>query len=197
MWFKVAFMLAFVYAVGVAVSAARRAARRHGGTFNQLHHEIPGLLAVRAALGLVFYTTLIAWLFFSRALMWTYLPVPPTGRWLATVLLIPLLAFFSWSFRCLGTNYRGGIGLYTDHELVTHGPYHWIRHPIYLAFVGMMLLVLMLSANWVLGGSGLLLVVSIAAARIPTEERELHARFGLAWERYRSHTGCMTPRLLR
>ncbi len=196
-WFKAAFVAAFVFAVAVAASTARRAARRHGGVLNQLSHEVRGLLFLRAALGLVFYSMLIAWMFWQRAFAWSYFPAPLPVRWTAVALLVPALAFFAWSFWSLGVNYRGGIGLYNAHELVTSGPYRWIRHPIYLAFIGIMLLVLLVSANWVLGVAGVLLVVSIAAGRIPAEERQLHERFGPAWESYRDGTGRWVPRLRR
>lgn len=197
MWFKLAFGLAFAFAVAVAASTARRATRRHGGTLNQLAHEVRGLVVVRAALGLVFYGTLMAWLFWPQAIGWSYLAVPAAWRWLAVALLLPTLAFYTWSSRTLGANYRGGVGLYDGHELVTTGPYRWIRHPIYVAFIGLMLLVLFLSANWVLGSSGLLLVSAIAAARIPVEERELDHRFGPAWKSYRERTGRVLPRMGR
>jgi protein-S-isoprenylcysteine O-methyltransferase Ste14 len=195
MQFKLAFIVAFVLAAAIAASATRRAARRHGGSLNQLTHEVPGLLIVRAALGLIFYAALISWMFGFRAAAWTYFPVPATVRWLAVVMLAPAIALLAWSFRTLGESYRGGVGLYDAHELVTTGPYRLVRHPIYLSFVAVMLLVLVLSANWVLGLSGLLLVVSIAAARIATEERQLLDRFGPAWEEYRTRTGRLFPRL--
>jgi protein-S-isoprenylcysteine O-methyltransferase Ste14 len=117
-------------------------------------------------------------------------------RWAAALLLFPMLAFFVWSFRSIGVNYRGGVGLYDDHALVTTGAYGRCRHPIYTAFIGIMLLVFVMSANWVLGLSGLLLVISIAAFRIPTEERELRERFGEEWERYRARTVSLVPRAL-
>ncbi|MEO7998654.1 MAG: isoprenylcysteine carboxylmethyltransferase family protein [Gemmatimonadaceae bacterium] len=114
--------------------------------------------------------------------------------WLAVLLLVPVLAFFAWRFRTLGANYRGGVGLYDNHALVRTGPYRLIRHPIYSAFIAIMLLVLPLSANWVLGLSGLLLVVSIAAARIPIEVRQLHEQFGKSREVYRDRVGLFFPR---
>ena len=192
--FKAAFLAAFVFAVFVAASTARLAARRHGGSLNQLSHEVRGLVFVRAALGLVFYSMLVAWMFAPRAFAWSYFPAPLPLRWIAVALLVPALAFFAWSFRSLGANYRGGIGLHDGHELVTSGPYRWIRHPIYLAFIGIMLLVLLISANWVLGLAGILLVIGIAAGRVSAEERELHERFGADWERYRSAAGRWAPR---
>jgi protein-S-isoprenylcysteine O-methyltransferase Ste14 len=194
-WFKLAFGVAFVLAAAVAATTARQAKRRHGGSLNQLTHEVRGLIFIRAALGIVFYFALMLWLFWPRALAWSYFQSPIVLRWVAVALLVPVLSFFTWSFRTLGSNYRGGVGLYDDHELVSVGPYRWIRHPIYAAFIGIMLLVTLLSANWVLGLSGLLLVTSIAVIRIPVEERQLHDRFGQQWERYRDRTGLMVPRM--
>lgn len=125
------------------------------------------------------------------------MPVPNAARWCAVGLLLPTLLFFAWSFRSLGTNYRGGVGLYDSHELVTAGPYRAIRHPIYVAFIALMLLAFVVSANWILGLSGLLLVLSIATARIPVEERQLSERFGTAWDVCRTQTGSLWPRLRR
>lgn len=195
--FKLAFLVAFVTAATVASTAARRATRRHGGSLNQLAHVVRGLLAVRAALGLVFYAALAVWLFDLPVGAWSYLPLPIPVRWLGVACLLPALVFFVWSFTSLGTNYRGGVGLYDAHELVTTGPYRVIRHPIYVSLIAIMFLVLILSANWLLGLSGLLLVISIAAARIPVEERQLAERFGSAWDAYRRHTGRIFPNLHR
>lgn len=197
MWFKVTFGIAFIFTATVAATTARSAARRHGDAVNQLSHEVRGLLVLRGVLGVVFYSALLAWLVWPQSLTWMYLPIPFTLRWIAAILLIPVLALFAASFRALGTNYRGGVGLYDDHSLVTSGPYHRIRHPIYVAFIVIMTLVLVLSANWVLGISGLLLVTSIAIARIPIEERQLQGRFGRSWETYRAQTGTVLPRVWR
>ncbi len=188
MWFKVSFLAVFFASVSIAAWTARRASRRHGTALNQLTHEVRGLIVVRVVLGLVFYFALAAWLFWSDSLRWMYFDVPTFARWTAAALLVPALLFFAWSYWTLGTNYRGGVGLYTDHELVTSGPYHLIRHPIYWTFVVIMFLVLILSANWVLGLSGIALVCSIAFARIPVEDRELHERFGREWESYRARS---------
>jgi protein-S-isoprenylcysteine O-methyltransferase Ste14 len=193
-WFKMAFVIAFLYAVTVAALTARRATRQHGEPLNQLGYEVRGLVAVRAGLGLVFYGMLGVWLFRAESPHWARIPEPPLLRWGAVGLLVPALAFFTWSFRSLGSNYRGGVGLYAGHELVTRGAYRWVRHPIYVAFVAVMFLVLLVSANWVLGMAGLTLVASIAAARIPTEERELRERFDTAWEKYSARTGLLLPR---
>jgi len=194
-WFKLSFIIAFVYVATVAARTARLATARHGGSVNQLSNEVKGLIAVRATLGVVFYAMLTWWMVRPHAPRWSILPLNPTIRWVAVLLLVPVLVLFTWSFRSIGASYRGGAGLHDEHELVTTGAYARVRHPIYLAFICVMVLVLFISANWVIGLSGLLLVISIPAARVPIEERELSDRFGEQWESYRERTGAFLPRL--
>ena len=108
-------------------------------------------------------------------------------------LLVPVMAFLAWSFRAIGTNYRGGVGLYEQHQLVTSGPYSLVRYPIYTAFMLIMVLVTLISSNWLLGLSGLVLVTMIPMRRIPTEEAELKDRFGARWEEYSARTRMLFP----
>lgn len=173
MLFTITFLVAFVAAAWIASATARRASRRHGGSMNQLTNELHGLIVVRAALGLVFYAALVAWLFDLRAGRWLSFALPTSARWLSVALILPVLVFFGWSFRGLGANYRGGVGLYDAHELVTTGPYRVIRHPIYVSFIAIILLIFGPSANWVLGVSGFLLVASIAAEEMRAQAAKL------------------------
>jgi protein-S-isoprenylcysteine O-methyltransferase Ste14 len=70
-------------------------------------------------------------------------------------------------------------------ELITTGPFAWVRHPIYtsvallvLPWVGFLL------DSWL--GAALGLVLYAASRRYaPAEEAELAERFGPAWGRYR------------
>ena len=57
--------------------------------------------------------------------------------------LIPLLLGLGLAIAArlvLAGNWTGPIGLRPHHKLITHGPYKWLRHPIYvglsLAFIG-------------------------------------------------------------
>ena len=194
-WFKASFLAAFVWALLAVRRTAKRAVARHGGSLNQLEYEVRGLVAVRATLGVVFYGALLTWLLRAHAPTWMLVMAPAWTRWCGIAVMALGLSLLTWALRSLDSNYRGGVGLYDRHELVTGGAYGRVRHPIYAAFVVMMVGVLLVSGNWLLGVSGLLLVGSIAAIRVPVEERELSERFGSSWQRYCMRTGRTLPRL--
>jgi protein-S-isoprenylcysteine O-methyltransferase Ste14 len=191
--FKVVFLAAFLVAAWSATSATRRAAARHGAPTNQLQNEVRGLLVVRAVLGLVFYVALGGWLFDWRREI-TDLHLPLFVRYFGIALLAIGVLLIDWGYRSLGTNYRGGIGLYDQHELVTDGAYRWLRHPIYAGFMVIMCAVTLVSSDWLLGLSGLLLVMSIPAGRLRQEESQLRDRFTGRWDAYRDRTGAFVPR---
>lgn len=193
--FRLIFVLAFASAVTIAARGARCAQKQHGKGLNQLQNEVPILIPIRLTLGIAFYAALTVWLFDLGRVGWSFLPLPREVRWSGAVLMALTLLLFNSSFQELGANYRGGVGLYSGHRLITTGPYKWIRHPIYVSFITFMVAVTGLSANWLIGLSGFLLVSSVAAGRIPIEERELNERFSEEWRVYKASTGCVFPHI--
>lgn len=78
--------------------------------------------------------------------------------------------------------------------LATSGPYARLRHPQYLAFV---LILLGFLLQWPTLLTLLMFPVLVLMYRrlAVTEEREMHARFGKAYEDYASRTPSFVPRL--
>ena len=60
--------------------------------------------------------------------------------WAATVITLIGLLFSMWARHYLGTNWSGTVTIKQDHELITSGPYQFVRHLIYtgliIAFIG-------------------------------------------------------------
>lgn len=194
-WFKAAFGGVFLALVAAAVRVGRRLRRRPGASVDQRENELPLLRILRPVLGVVFYAALVDWLLPGARIPGATLELPPVLRGVGAVVAALSVALVAWSFEALGRQYRGGVGLWTDHELVTSGPYAYVRHPIYAGFVLAMVGIFLLSASWPAGLSGLLLTLSIPRLRIPVEEAELEERFGDRWRGYRDRTGALVPRL--
>jgi protein-S-isoprenylcysteine O-methyltransferase Ste14 len=66
--------------------------------------------------------------------------VPQTGvvSICAAIVSVIGLLFAVWARRSLGRNWSGAVTLKENHELVQHGPYRLVRHPIYTGLLTML-----------------------------------------------------------
>ena len=105
------------------------------------------------------------------------------------------LSFTVWARIYLGRNWSGVAALKADHELITGGPYGWVRHPIYtglaLAFVGMAIA----GGQW-RGVLSIALAVSAIVQRILVEERFMRQQFGVGYDAYAQRVRAFIPGLI-
>jgi protein-S-isoprenylcysteine O-methyltransferase Ste14 len=84
----------------------------------------------------------------------------------------------------LGRNWSFVAAVGRDHELVEHGPYASIRHPLYASFFLMtMATAVIWSRPAAIAVSGIIFAVGVWI-RIRVEEKLLHEAFGLKFESY-------------
>ena len=84
-----------------------------------------------------------------------------------------------------------------DHRLVTHGPYRWVRHPLYGTGLSLFLAVGLMAASWFILLLTVIVGVLVLAVVIPAEERNLVEAFGDDYREMRRRTGRLLPRLDR
>ncbi|HXY19351.1 MAG TPA: isoprenylcysteine carboxylmethyltransferase family protein [Gemmatimonadales bacterium] len=132
-----------------------------------------------------------------RWLRWASLPLPEWLRWSGLGLAVAAFALLEWAQSALGRNWSLRVQLLEAHELVVGGPYHWVRHPMYTAGLLASTSVLLLSANWLVGGSWLAMHAWQFAVRIPLEEDLMAQQFGDVYRQYMRTTGRLLPRLVR
>lgn len=128
------------------------------------------------------------------ALAWADMHLPHALRWSGAPLAFIGLLLLASALHVLGRNFSTSVVIREDQTLVTRGPYRWMRHPVYTAFVCIWLGFLLLTDNWFAGGTGLAAFAIIMAVRVPREERLLLERFGADYEAYRRKTGRFLPR---
>jgi protein-S-isoprenylcysteine O-methyltransferase Ste14 len=98
------------------------------------------------------------------------------------------------SLTSLGKNFSGTSGTYLTHQLITSGPYRYIRHPYYTATAAIVAgLALVLGSLVVLCLGGLLLF--LLNVRSYAEENELRELFGETFMNWEATTGRFLPRL--
>jgi protein-S-isoprenylcysteine O-methyltransferase Ste14 len=80
-------------------------------------------------------------------------------------------------------------------QLVTRGPYAFVRHPIYFAVFLLWFAVAAASASLVVLGIAVLYVVPVYLLYARSEERMMLTHFETAYQRYQRSTGMLIPRL--
>lgn len=68
---------------------------------------------------------------------WLAVPQTTSSTWIGAFLCGSGLAFAIWARVVLGKNWSGVITLKEGHELIEHGPYCIVRHPIYTGILAM------------------------------------------------------------
>jgi protein-S-isoprenylcysteine O-methyltransferase Ste14 len=101
--------------------------------------------------------------------------------------LFSSLLLYLWGLRTLGTNFNAssgfGVRLHQAHQLITHGPYAYIRHPIYLAVILACWGGLLLYRTWTMLIFAVIMLGLIYRAN--NEEEALAQAFGRVFEDYK------------
>lgn len=129
-----------------------------------------------------------------QVLSWCRVGLPHAVRWSGAGLSALAILLQVWMFVHLGRQVTPTVIVRKDAQLVTTGPYRFIRHPLYTFGCMFVLGLCLLSDNWLL-----LFFIAIALPlllmRTPIEERKLRRRFGKDWDDYAARTGRYLPRI--
>lgn len=152
------------------------------------------ILATLRPLGAAFWLGTLVWMINPRWMDWSSMPLPISARQVGLAPLVAGAALLVWTFRSLGTNLTDTVVTRAAHTLVVHGPYRWIRHPLYSS-AGLLIAALsLITANWFLLATGTV-VLSVLIVRTSKEEQNLVARFGDSYQQYMDRTGRFMPRV--
>jgi protein-S-isoprenylcysteine O-methyltransferase Ste14 len=117
----------------------------------------------------------------------------PRGlRWLGTPLAAfgYLLVYLSGLF--LGKQYSAEVTVQEDHQLITNGPYRYIRHPRYLGVALLALGMSLIFRSWI--GLGLTpVILALLLLRVRDEEALMQGEFKEQWEAYCRRTKRLLP----
>jgi protein-S-isoprenylcysteine O-methyltransferase len=139
-----------------------------------------------AGLGIAFFA-------FSQHPEWRITVLQPALFLLGIVMIWAGMAFRLWAVLTLGAFFRTSVVVQEGHQLVTGGPYRWLRHPAYTGAIITMVGLGFAFGNW---GSlaALILFPSLAIAyRIHAEERALTEQFGEAYRDFCKSRSAVIP----
>lgn len=190
--FRIIGLLLFL--TGVAISFYFRRKSEIEGEPVTLKEEGPFVMIALRVAGLAMWLSVIIWLINPGWMEWSRIQLPTPLRWFGVAVGIICLPLTYWLFSSIGTNITQTVETRTDHELVTTGPYRYIRHPLYIVGMAMFFAFAFMAANWFIALTTALVFLMLVV-RLPKEEAKLIERFGDDYRQYMKRTGKLLPRL--
>ena len=192
-FFHITFVVIFVIFWGIRAAYQKKANDLGGDAeFKEgKQHEY-----IRRIVGVPFMLLFGAFMIRPSILAWATFSLPQWAHWLGLILgalSIPLIWWVQWA---LDINFQTRLHVREEHTLVTHGPYRWVRHPMYTVLYLHLFAILLLTANWFIAGMLLVMQTIIIASRLKNEEAAMIEKFGDTYRNYMKQTGRFLPRFM-
>ncbi len=184
-----------VLTIGTSGAYRSRAAKRSGTI--ERGSESGFLKATRAAVALPSFLGLLVYLVNPAWMAWASVDLPAGLRWAGVGLAAAATPLTAWVLGSLGDSVSATIFTKEGQQLVTRGPYRWVRHPFYSTGMLMWTGVSLAAANLYFAFFVVLTIIVWDRVIIPREEAELVVRFGEGYRAYMRGTGRWLPRHLK
>ena len=120
--------------------------------------------------------------------------LPTWAGWLGVVLIILALIVFWRAHADLKTNWSPSLEIREKHELITHGIYGYIRHPMYASQWLWVIAQPLLLQNWLAGWLDLFVFILFYVLRVRAEEKLMIDTFGDQYRDYMKKVGGVFPK---
>lgn len=150
---------------------------------------------LRALFGIPAGAAFLAYAVWPPLMSWSHLALTSPIRWSGLAIALLGTALLVWGHKHLTRNFTGTVQIRPGGSVVKSGPYAYVRHPMYWSFLLLGTGILLLTANWFLGGTFLLIIALVMIVRMPIEEKALLDAYGDEYARYMKTTGKFFPKL--
>ncbi len=191
--FRISAGIILVTSMAISIYFRRKADRDSG---EKIARSVDGTLFMRIVKlgGLVLWLSPFVYLLNPGWMAWSKIGLPEWVRWFGIGIGILCAVMVYWLFSSIGSGITPTSATRKQHALVTHGPYRWVRHPLYTVGSSLFVAFGMMADNWFIAALGVLAFIAMAA-RTPKEEANLIEKFGDEYREYMKHTGRFLPRL--
>lgn len=129
---------------------------------------------------------------YAQILITTIIPNTLTSAIIGSLIAIFGLGIAIWARTTIGRNWSGSIVFKKNHELVTNGPYRFVRHPIYTGMITMLI-----GASVYYGFTSIFLFTILVFAsfvlKSRQEEKLMIKHFGKKYIDYKKKTKAIIP----
>ena len=187
-------LAAVILFTGIGISSYfRRKADRDTGEKISRRVDGSAMMNLIRIGGLMLWLSPLVYLINPAWMAWSKIGLPESVRWLGVGFGILCVLGIYWLFTSIGTGISPTSATRKEHQLVTSGPYRWVRHPLYTVGSSMFIAFGMMSDNWFIALLGILAFIGMAI-RTPKEEANLIEKFGDEYREYMKRTGRFLPK---
>ena len=191
--FHTAFLLLLLSIVAVRMYFSGYADAASGVTQNTKGEG--AFRVVRIVLGIPLGAAILAYSVWPPLLQWSHVELAAEMRWTGLLAAFAGLVMLISVHRHLSMNFTGTVQIRPKGNVVKTGPYFYVRHPMYWSFLLLDIGMFLLTANWLIGGGFLLVIVLLVIVRLPVEEAALLHAYGEEYAEYAKRTGRFFPRI--
>ena len=181
-------------AMGISIYFRSKADRESGEKLSRKVDGTPMMTAIRIG-GLILWLSPLVYLINPIWMAWSKIGLPDSIRLTGVSIGILCVLGIYWLFSSIGTGITPVSATRKEHKLVTHGIYHYIRHPLYTLGSSLFISFGMMADNWFIAALGILTFI-LMAIRTPKEEANLIEKFGDEYREYMKRTGRFLPKLV-
>ena len=193
--YRLMFVLVFATATAIRMYFHRRAKTFGANVYSRDESRVTA--ALRLVIGVPFMVTIALYIIFPRMVAWSSVGLPTWTRMFGIVLAAVALAALYWVHAALGENFSPTLQIKQEHALVVRGPYRWVRHPMYTVLLALHISYFFLTANWLIGLLGVLVILMVMTMRTRAEEAMMIGQFGDQYRVYMQQTGRFLPLSVR
>jgi protein-S-isoprenylcysteine O-methyltransferase Ste14 len=189
-------LAAVILFTGTGISTYfRRKADKDTG--EKISRKVDGtaLMTVIKIGGLILWLSPLVYLVNPPWMIWSKIGLPEWIRWVGVAIGILCVFLIYWLFSSIGSGITPTSATRQQHTLITHGPYRWVRHPLYTVGSSMFIAFGLMADNWFIAALGVLAFIAMAI-RTPKEEANLVEKFGDDYREYMKRTGRFFPKLI-
>jgi protein-S-isoprenylcysteine O-methyltransferase Ste14 len=146
-------------------------------------------------LGMIGFVSALTFVMYPKGIAFASLSFPSWLRWFGVALAIFGFLLLQWAQSTLGKSWSDTPRMMTEQILITSGPYEFVRHPIYTAFILILGSLFLLSANGLVGLTWIGMTALEVTSRIRFEERLMIEYFGDQYRDYMKKTGQLLPKI--
>jgi protein-S-isoprenylcysteine O-methyltransferase Ste14 len=190
--FRILAATLFLTGIGISSYFRRKADRDSGEKISRKADGTAMMTIIRIG-GLILWLSPFVYLLNPGWMAWSKIGLPAWARLFGVGLGILCVFGVYWLFSSIGTGITPTSATRTEHQLVTSGPYRWVRHPLYTVGSSLFIAFGLMADNWFIAGLGILAFI-LMAVRTPKEEANLIEKFGDEYREYMKRTGRFFPK---